>query len=952
MRYLVITLSLLFSLHAAAQQSAGKGSGILNNPLKYRVVSGLIQDSTGQLIVGANLKLKSEKDSILTTSDKDGIFIFKDVRMASFVLTVSEVGYKTIVRKYLNNDQSAQIVLEPIILSNQSFELKQVTISGAPSIKYKTDTVEYRASDYKVPPYAAVDELLKKMEGIEVGADGSLTHQGQSVVRAKLNGREFGGGNVAQAIQTLPASIVDKIQIIEDYGDQAARTGIKDGPARKVLNITTRNDKSVGTIARLVSQQGNNGRYNEQAAIQNINANRVLNFTGNLVSSVNGIASASTTSVSMPASGGSLPSTGLLSANPSTGPGKTHSGSPLLSYTDNWGSKFVATGSYAYAYNNTAAESQSYGQLFSSRGSTNFNNQSSTVNKYRNHAFKFQLEYNINKTNFIQLNSTFNHRDASLNSNMLNDNSNYFTTGFEHPVAELRTNQPTKNNDYGFTTLYVHVFQKPKRNFSLQLGLNRTESVLNGDKFADYRYYQDSTQHNLIKDSVSHLQTYKKSVNRIYRSAITYVEPIGFRSLLEFTAQVKNSVHDNKAVSDTVLAGGVLKELTRLSNIYRFSFTETRVTIDYRFTGQKSNLSAGLAVVPTNLSGNQVDNNINQYVHTSRFNLRVVPVFRYAYVWSSTERFEMAYTGTVNEPDFQQLQPFTDRSDPNNIIIGNPDLKPSFMHNVTVNYNVYFPNNRFNISVRLDGALFDNQIATDITQKTIAISNAANRTINEISFTNVNGDRAINGSYNISKQLNDRKFYLTLNGNVGYNYMNAISNNHPYHSASWTFIERFGPQISLNNSKLLINPHIGFETDKSVVNTLNAGVSTIQTIKLAVDGKIFLPSNLQIHYDASKNYISGFSNYKLNPFVINAGMEIRVLKARNLALTFDVFDLLHQNNFIQQSVTPQFTSYTLSNTLSRYMLFGIKLNLQKWGGSPTRKGKPLKRRGDGSFYYE
>ena len=149
--------------------------------LATRQVSGIIQDSTGQAVPGATIKLKSLKDSILTSSDKDGIFIIENVKSASFVLTVAEIGFKTSVRKYLNNDQSAKIVLEPIVLSDESYQLKQVTVNGAPSVVYKVDTVEYRASDYKVPEYATVDELLKKMEGMEVGADGSLTHQGQSV---------------------------------------------------------------------------------------------------------------------------------------------------------------------------------------------------------------------------------------------------------------------------------------------------------------------------------------------------------------------------------------------------------------------------------------------------------------------------------------------------------------------------------------------------------------------------------------------------------------------------------------------------------------------------------------------------------------------------------------------------------------------------------------------------
>jgi hypothetical protein len=930
-----------------AQQTVGNTATSLPPALPFRQVSGIVQDSTGIPIANTNVKLISTKDSILTTSDKDGIFIIENVKMASFVLTVSNVGFKTSIRKYLNNDKTRKIVLEPIVLRGQSYQLKQVNINGAPSIVYKTDTVEYRASDYKVPPYATIDELLKKMEGMEVGTDGTLIHQGQQVTKAKLNGKEFSGGSVTQAIQNLPANIVDKIQIVDDYGEQAARTGIKNGDPTKTLNITTRADKSIATLATIISQEGNNNRYNEQLSVQNINANRVINLIGSVSSTVNGIASSTSTTAPFNATRGGGASSG---ADGSLLPGTTKSRSPTFSYTDDWGSKVVATGSYTYNFNNTNSLSNNYGQINSSTGPSIFNNKSTAENDSKGHVAKFELDYNIDKANYLQISPTFDHHTLAVSSNTLTNNLNYFTTGFEHPVVNLVTFNPTVSYDYGLSALFVHTFIKPKRNFSLQISFSQANSRINGDKSTNYRYYMDTTQTQLVKDSSSHLLTFKTSNRKVFRSVITYVEPLGIRSQLELTGQISNSIYDNKAISDTVLANGQLQELTRLENIYNFSFTETRVTIDYRYHGQKSNFSLGTTIVPTTISGTQIDNNTHNNVSTSRSDFRVIPVVRYSYFWSNTERFQLAYSGTNNEPNFQQIQPFTDQSDPNNIIIGNPDLKPTFTHSVTASYNKYFPNNKFNLSFNVTGRLYDNRVTTNIVQVTEPISATLNKTINEINYVNLNGDKDITGRYSISKQLNDRNYNLTLNGSITYNYTNAISNNEPYQTIGWNFNERFGPRINLNDNKFMINPYVGYETNKSSTNTLNAISSTIQTLKLAADGQMYLPYNFQIHYDVSKNYITGFTNYNLNPIVVNAGLQRRFsFHNQSLALTLDIFDLLHQNNFIQQIVTPQSTTYTLSNTQSRYFLVGLKLNLQKWGGSPTRNGQLLKRRGDGSF---
>ena len=138
---------------------------------------------------------------------------------------------------------------QPVIpLPQPNKTLATVPISATGSIVYKTDTVEYRASDYKVRENSTVNELLKHMEGFQVDSNGNVSANGQAVTKARLNGKDYTGGNLAQAIQSLPADIVQKIQVVDDYGDQAARTGVKDGDPTKVLNITTDSSKR-GLIA-------------------------------------------------------------------------------------------------------------------------------------------------------------------------------------------------------------------------------------------------------------------------------------------------------------------------------------------------------------------------------------------------------------------------------------------------------------------------------------------------------------------------------------------------------------------------------------------------------------------------------------------------------------------------------------------------------------------------------
>ncbi|UOE47868.1 outer membrane beta-barrel protein [Mucilaginibacter sp. SMC90] len=956
----IIVLAILYSAGSYAQNSPRKQAG-LPPPLPLRQVSGIVKDTGDNTLVGAVVKLVSAKDTVSTATNADGIFIFKSVKSATFTLTISSIGYRTLVKKMLNNDAVPRLVLDPIVLKSETNVLNEVKINGTPSIVYKTDTVEYRASDYKVRENATVDELLKKMEGMEVGTDGSLTHQGQQITKAKLNGKEYAGGDVAQAIQNLPADIVDKIQVVDDYGDMAARTGVKDGDPQKILNITTRADRSVGTTGRVTAQGGNNDRYNGQLFVQRINANEQLGVIGRIANTVTGVAS---TGIAGGATNGGGGGTGVGTGAGRAGgsPGTTFSASPSVNYRDQWNKKIQVVASYAYRYSDNNSVSSSYGQRNSTLGSTDFNRQSTREAKNKGHNINFELDYTIDSANYLQITPTFSYSGSTNFTNSVTDNINNFSTGFEHPVVNSLNNTLNSAPNLGATVLYQHIFRKPHRNVSFQFSINNSNSQANGDRDNDYHYYFDKSRDSLLKDSASHLLTNRTSKNTTYRSSVTYVEPINLLSQIEFNGQVRTSVYDNKAISDTVLANGQIEELTRLDNIYNYSFTETRATLNYRYNGTKVNLSLGATVVPTLLKGTKINNGTSENVSTSRSDLKVIPVFRFAYAWSRTERITFAYSGSNTEPNFQQIQPFTDRSDPNNIIVGNPDLKPTFTNSLNLAYNNYLPNSKFNLSFSVNATSYSNQATTNLLQIKEFLSADPNdpgnpakfqyKTINETHYININGSHAIVGRYNIAKQFDDRRYNLSLNGNITYSYNNAMSNDVLYHNTNWRFDERFGPRINPTDW-FEVNPYIGYDVSRSFTTLRNATPTSLRTTSLGIDGKVYFLKTFQVNYSAAKSYVTGLTGISNNPFVINGGFEKEFLAKKNLVLTFNVYDILHQNNFIQQTLSPQggYTN-TLSSTLSRYFLVGLRLNLQKWSGTPKRNGRNMNRRGDGSFIYE
>lgn len=940
--YLVACILLLYYNLSAQQSDIGK----LASPLPFREVSGLVKDEKDEPIPGVIVALLSSKDTLKTVTDENGVFIFKKVQMATFFITVSGIGVDETIRKYLNNDLAKKIVLDPIQTKPQINILKEVKINGKPTISYKKDTVEYLARDYRLRENATVDELLKKMEGMAIGSDGSLTYQGQRVAKAKLNGKEFAGGSVAQTIQSLPADIVGKVQIIEDYGEMAAKTGIVTETPKKVLNLTTKTDRSIGTYGSLTTQAGNDERYNVKLSVLHINANRQLAFIGNQFNIVTGIANDD-------------------SGFGSTGPGNTRSSVPSVSYSDQWNEKVKVEVSYTYNFYNTIALKRSFGQYYSFgqndsiKNASSFKRQSKTQSSSRSQNLISKIDWDIDKFNTLEVIPTVKRTDLNDHTQFLSDQLNNFTTGFEHPVVNENVNNTNASNAYGLRVHYWHVFKKPRRLFAFGFRMNNTTGKGSGDVSTDYNYFNDSTQNRSIKDSTAHLLTQRVINSGNYNFTLNYAEPVGAHSRLDFTSLVDKTLNNAKALSDTLYLDSlthqtVERRLSRLDNIFNYSFTETRITLNYRYDGSKLLFSAGASAVPTFLTGTKVNNNTGQNISTpAHDDFRIIPVFQLSYALSQTERVSTGYSGTNLIPEFQEIQPFIDRSDPNNIIVGNPRLKPEFADSVYINYNKYMPNSKVTLGFNLSITNYRNRIVTNAIQRAELISVGPDKykTITEINFVNLDGANSTIGNYSIAKQFEDNKYSILLNGGVSYGRNVAMSNNALYHTNTWKQNDRVGLFIA-PNEWLNFNPYFAYNITRTFTRLPGVGSTSFQITSLGFDGRMYFLKSWNINWTTSKSLVAGLGNLDTDPLVINAGFEKSFLQRKNLVLSFNVYDLLHQNNFLQQVVSAQGVTNTLSNSLSRYFLVGFHLILQKWSGTPERNGERLHRRGDGSFIYK
>jgi hypothetical protein len=326
----------------------------------------------------------------------------------------------------------------------------------------------------------------------------------------------------------------------------------------------------------------------------------------------------------------------------------------------------------------------------------------------------------------------------------------------------------------------------------------------------------------------------------------------------------------------------------------------------------------------------------------------MVPIARFEYLWSRQHKLSFNYSGNAAEPTFDQIQPVRDVSNPQNPIVGNPDLAATFTHRLRANYDNYIANSKLNYSVNVDASRTNNSVIRNVVQIENPIDGITNNYINETRYLNMDGVYRINTNYSVSKQLNDRKYNLAFSGSYNFDHRLSMTNNVENVTNVSTFIERFGPRIN-PNEWFEINPYVSYNHTTSTNSVLTRANNKTNTVALNLDGRIYFWDTFLFGYSASKNYVNGINaNITSNPFVINAYIEKEFMERRG-KVTFQAFDLLNQNNFVNREISENAIIDTKSNALSRYFMVRLSMRLQKWTGATGRGGRGINRRGDGSF---
>lgn len=904
MRFSLFFFVLAFCLWSGTTQAQSKAT--------TGKLSGQIVDTISNNVNRATISLMEASDTLSlkrTLSDSIGNFSFTGMPFTTYILRISFQGYEVVNRYVSLTPENPDLNLGEITLQQTLNELGTVVVTALVPITLKGDTTEYNADAFGTKPNATVEDLLKKLPGVEVAKDGTIQSQGEAVPRVFVDGKRFFGNDPKMATQNLPKDVVDKIQVFDGKSDQSEFTGFDDGNTIKTINIVTKKDKRKGWFGKSSAGIGNddaefkNGLYNVNARVFRMDGDKQIGFLGQL----------NNTNQQMFTRGGGGDNNGL-----------TKTMAAGLNYRDKMGEKTDYSGSYFYNNTHQVLLNSTFAQdLYKDDTIQLSDRNSQTISDNQNHRFNLNIETNFDSSNRLRIRPDFSYTKGNNLSSSSSDIRRYIgndTTGISRSTSTNSRENSSYNASVG--TTYMHAFSKKGRSITLDLQLSSNRNESSGTNFGNIYNYQ--TDH----DSLTNQQFSSVNDSKSINTTLSYTEPIAKNQLLEleFGNSYRKTNSDRKTYNYDSTTGSFTEVNQFLTNMYENTYQSNRGTLSYMYNDEALHISAGAGVQ----LGHLVSDNLSKDIHLTQDYVNLYPTASMSYKFSKTRRLRFNYRGRTNQPSVQQLQPVVDNSNQLHITTGNADLKQEFNHSFLLRYTNFD---------RENSKTFFATLSADITQHNIA--NAIYRLPN-------GGDSTIpvnlNGFYNVSGYLNWGFPLVTPKSNLDLS--TRISNRRSVSliddEKNYTYTTSLSQRIKWSTN-LSETVDINFSTDptyniaKYSVNKNQPGNYYSQS--LSFEGTWFSESGWEIGSNFDYSFYAGLQSGQNTSIPLwNASIAKLFFKDHSGELKLSVYDLLNENKAINITRNDNSISQTQSNVLRRYLMLTFTYNLKQFGGKRGGRG--------------
>jgi len=940
MKKLLLFLLVCITATASAQKVSG-------------VVKGHLQEPGGEALPDATVSIMAAKDSSLisfTLTSNSGFFEIKNLDSGAYYLLVSYQGYETLKKPFAITADKPLVDLQTVKMAEANYKtMQEVVVQDVAPIKVKGDTLSYNANAFKTKPNATVEDLLKKLPGVQVDKDGTVKAQGEEVQKVYVDGKEFFGNDPKLATKNLTADMIESVDVYDDMSEQAKFNRIDDGSRSKAINLKLKKDKKKGVFGRATAGYGTDDRYNggvsanffkgatQVSVIGRANNTNNMDFT---MSDNMGMFSSGGGGGGMMGGGGGRMivggpggpggSFGGNAGGSSTGINKVYSGG--INYRDVWGTKVNVTSSYFYNNSNAQNLRNSYRQTFLADSSINRDQNAWSENTNANHRFNMNLTYSIDSLNSIIYTPSL----TLQNSTIYSDDSTvqYAQKGADaYMLNNVRNIRDTEGEGLNWNNnlLWRRRLNKPGRTLSVNLSNSYSVNDREGYLINNSNYFNSggiktrsgiSRQQNLIDNQTNNVA-----------ATVSYTEPLSRNKILEFNyGYTRNASENDRRTNDINPSTGKYDiENVGLTNHFESLNESNRFGSNFRVVNKKYNYQLGLSVQNTLLA----NNNLTKGTEASQRFTNLFPTFNFNYQFARSRSLRLNYRGRTNQPSITQLQDVEDSSSLPIIRNGNPGLGQEFSNNVMLTYNFF------------DMVKFRNLFAM------VSFNNTYNRIVDHVTYlpngiqyirpTNMNGIYNVTGSFNFGlpiKMMKGGNFNATTratyarNGNVITTEDNGVKNTFNNYAKNLTL----GEDLRLNyNYKekldLGINASINYTKAKYTFTAQQNGNTSYFTQVYSADATYTFPKGLILStdFDYTINPDQG-QNIDRDFAMWNASVAKQLLKNKRGELKLSVFDILSQNRSFNRTVEANYIEDVRNTVLQRFFLLSFTYNLNRMGG--------------------
>lgn len=917
-RSFLIGMMLLFSLSVWAQQNG------------VDVTGGVVDEQNQTPIEQATVRLLQIKDSALVrgvASSRTGGFTLKNVKAGNYLLSVSFVGYDPLYQRLQITGKINPVHVGKLKLHDGGVHLGEAVVIGkAAEVVVRNDTLEYNADSYKIAEGSMLEDLLKKMPGVEVDKDGKVTVNGKEIKKIMVDGKEFFSDDPKVASKNLPSKMVDKVQVLDKKSDMAKMTGFDDGEEETVINLTVKPGMKQGWFGNAFAGYGSKERYEVNAMVNRFVNNDQITLLGG-ANNTNNMGFSDLASTMFGGGGGGRRGIG------GAGSGIMSSGNGGLNFSKEFNSKMTLGGNARYSHSDNDARSKSSKENILPGDSSSFdNNQSVSHTKDDNIGADLRMEWQPDTMTRFILRPSF-----SYSQTRSSEFSEFNTIGgLRDTVNAGNSSYLSEGNGYN-TSLNLDFSRKLNskgRVFSASLSGSISDSDTKGSNFSDIAYFRNE---DAKKNEIIDQQFRNDNTSYNYRVYVSWVEPIGHNNFLQATYSFSQRKQESLKKTYIPDEEGMYTILdTAYSQSYRNDFISQRASLSFKSQRTKFNYTVGINIDPSySSSRNFVGDSTLSKISRSVTNLS--PMAQFNYMFDKRTHLRIVYNGRTSQPSVSQLQPVADLSDPLNIRIGNPDLNPRYTNNLSIRFQRFVPEKQRAFMVMTDGSY----ILNDIVSYTTYNKETGGKTT---TYKNVNGNYNANVRIMMNTPLKNKKFSVNSSTMASFANSNGYINEEKNTNQNINVSERFG--IDFRSSYL----DIGATGDVRYNGTHNSlqKQNNQNTWNYNVGGytTLYLPWNFKIESDITWATNSGYGNgFKQNEILWNASASKSFLKNNQGTLRFKIYDLLHQRSNISRSVTANYIMDSEYNTLSSYFMFHFIYRFSIFKGGAGMKDAPRSERG-------